>query len=154
MKKVILISVFMFSFMGTAQAVTAEDICKSFSFSSDRIACLTYINNKFMDDVVMEICDDLSFSSSKMGCLKATANKMYSLAQKEICGDASFDSGKVECLQATGTWVIQNPRRGQLLAILKLAKRAINQMDQGDWDGAYTSIEFLIEQVRPQFLNF
>lgn len=112
MKKMILMSLVTLTAVMSHAAgrQEASEICKSFTFDSDRNQCIAEIGkHNYYEQNAINVCKTFTFDSDKQACVKAISDKSYEAYETDNCARSTFDSDKLKCLNDNGRPVTQTP---------------------------------------------
>lgn len=81
----------------------ASAVCSSFTFESDRNACIKEIGqHNYYEQSALDICKGFTFDSDKQNCMRIIGDKQFDQYETENCAKNTFDSDKIQCLKTSG----------------------------------------------------
>lgn len=103
-------------------------------FSSDREDCYTKVRGtRYIEEQAVSICRSLSFSDDKVECIVNTLNKTYLESEIRSCSRVPFSDEKIECMSRRGVYVTPPPTQpnpnNRLRRQLREVKRLIRRGD-------------------------
>lgn len=105
MKKMILMSLIALTgvMSHAAGRQEASEVCKSFTFESDRTQCIAEIGkHSYYEQRALDLCRAFTFDSDKMTCIKTIGDKSFEQYETDSCAQSTFDSDKMKCLRDNG----------------------------------------------------
>ena len=140
MKKIIFVSLFLFSIIAIAE--TGEEVCNSISFSRVKEQCLRLVRGRYFDPDAGYVCYRARYNDGKFDCVRVSIDKDYTPNEAFTCDEFTFDDERIDCMQRSGRQRDEDDIPSEKLRMIySLSTAAINKLYEGDIDGAIDSLQ-------------
>ena len=96
------------AFAGGRQAAY-DKVCKNLDFQSNQQKCIEITkSHTYFDDNALQVCKSLTFDSGKIECLSSIVGKQFEAYEIDLCKNLTFDSRINSCLKENGIAVNDN----------------------------------------------
>jgi hypothetical protein len=127
-------------------------ICESLSFDTERRECLRVVQGfRHFDGPATEICREFSFSRDKLACLRNIGGKVYESGALRICRRETLTSRRLQCLAENGRPFHDPFPPGSCLDSRELEReldRALIRLEDGDVGRTRIIISRLLSRLR------
>jgi hypothetical protein len=127
-------------------------ICESLSFDSERRECLRVVQGfRHFDGPATEVCREFSFSRDKLACLRNIGDKVYEPGALRICRRENLTSRRLQCLAENGRPFYDPFPPGSCLDSRELEReldRALIRLEDGDVGRTRIIIRRLLSRLR------
>ncbi len=134
------------------ELVDPGEICAKMPVAADQTSCRNTLQSyDHFDAGAADVCLSFSFTQDRMACLRNIGGKVYDDRVLEMCRRESMTSNRLQCLAQTGRpfdQVIFDPTCLPLSEVQRDLETAIKRMDSGENSRARAILTNLLRQAR------